>query len=133
VIRKPGRTDYTQAKSYHPIALLNTLTKVMSAVIADALSYIAEQHHLLPQQHFGGRPGHTTTDALQYAITRIKDAWAQGLMVGVLFLDIEAAFPNADLDVLIHNLKKRRVVRHTHSHKWNRTRMPPLYDTLHLL
>jgi ribonuclease HI len=109
VIRKPGRSDYTQAKSYRPIALLNTLTKVMSAAIANALSYIAEQYNLLPQRHFGGRPGRTTTDALQYAITRIKDAWARGHMVGVLFLDIEAAFPNADPDMLIHNLKKRSV------------------------
>jgi hypothetical protein len=109
VIRKPGRTDYTQAKSYRPIALLNTLTKVMSAVIANALSYIAERYQLLPQRHFRGRPGRTTTDALQYAITQIKDAWARGLMVGVLFLDIEAAFPNAGPDMLIHNLKKQRV------------------------
>jgi hypothetical protein len=109
VIRKPGRTDYTEAKSYRPIALLNTLAKVMSAVIANALSYIAEKYKLLPQHHFGGRPGRTTTDALQYAMTRIKNAWARGKMVGVLFLDIEAAFPNADPDMLVHNLRRRRV------------------------
>jgi hypothetical protein len=40
VMRKPGRTDYAEAKLYRPIALLNTLTKVLSAVIANVLSYI---------------------------------------------------------------------------------------------
>jgi ribonuclease HI len=109
VLRKPGRATYAESKSYRPIALLNTLSKVMSAAVANMLSYVAERYHLLPKNHFGGRPGRTTTDALQYLVTKIKDAWSRKRMVGVLFLDIEGAFPNANPEKLVHNLKMRRV------------------------
>jgi hypothetical protein len=100
VLRKPGQTTYTESKSYHPIALLNTLSKVMLAVIAIMLSYVAEKHKLLPKNHFSRWPGQTTTDALQHLVTKIKDAWNQKQMVGVLFLDIEGAFPNANPEKL---------------------------------
>lgn len=39
VPQKPGKDDYTQPKAYRPIALLNTLGKVMEAIIANQLSY----------------------------------------------------------------------------------------------
>jgi hypothetical protein len=55
VLRKPGKDDYTQPKAYRPIALLNTLGKVMEAIIANRLSYLADVHHLLPSRHTGGR------------------------------------------------------------------------------
>ncbi|KAJ5472153.1 hypothetical protein N7539_008722 [Penicillium diatomitis] len=35
VLRKPGKNDYTQPKAYRPIALLNTLGKVMETIIAN--------------------------------------------------------------------------------------------------
>lgn len=68
-----------------------------------------ETHQLLPKTHFGGRPGHTTTDAIHYLIHKIKAAWREDQVVSVLFLDVEGAFPNAVTDRLIHNLKKRRI------------------------
>jgi hypothetical protein len=37
VLRKPGKDDYTQPKAYRPIALLNTLGKLMEAIIANRL------------------------------------------------------------------------------------------------
>lgn len=33
VLRKPGNDDYTQPRAYRPIALLNTLGKVMEAIL----------------------------------------------------------------------------------------------------
>jgi Reverse transcriptase (RNA-dependent DNA polymerase) len=35
---------------------------------------------------------------------KIKNAWQRGKVVLVLFLDIEGAFPNADIDQLLHNM-----------------------------
>ena len=59
--------------------------------------------------HFGGWPGRTMTDALQYLIYKIKDAWRQGKVTSILFLDVEGAFPNMVSDRLIHNLQKRKI------------------------
>ncbi|KAF8835919.1 hypothetical protein BDN67DRAFT_862921, partial [Paxillus ammoniavirescens] len=54
VLRKPGKTDYTLTKFYRPIALLNTTCKLLTAIVADQLTYLIETHELLPSTHFSG-------------------------------------------------------------------------------
>jgi len=107
ILRKPGKPRYNIPKAYRPIALLNTMWKVLMAVIAEQLTHTAELHQLLPANHFGGRPGRTTTDAMHLLLTNIKTSWRTGKISAVLFLDIEGAFPNAVPSRLIHNLRKR--------------------------
>ena len=125
VLRKPGKPRYDLPKAYRPIALLNTMAKVMTAIIADHISYLSEKHQLLPAHHFGGRPGRTTTDAVHLLTYRIKEAWRAGNVAAVLFLDIEGAFPNAVPERLASNLRKRGIpekyVKFTESMLLNRT------------
>ncbi len=83
--------------------------KLLSAVIAEQLTYYTEKYALLPPMHFGGRPARTTTDALHALTYKIKDAWRKRQVVSVLFLDIEGAFPNAVNKRLEHNLRARKV------------------------
>jgi hypothetical protein len=109
VIRKPGRQAYDIPKAYRPIALLNTIAKIFTALVAEDITTLAEQHKLLPACHFGGRPGLRTTDSMQLLTHRIKQAWRNGRVASILFLDIEGAFPNAVKDRLLHNMRKRRV------------------------
>ena len=109
VLRKPGKPRYDVPKAYRPIALLNTMGKVLTAIIAEQLTFYTEKHGLLPPMHFGGRPARTTNDAIQYLTYLIKDAWRKKQVTSVLFLDIEGAFPNAVNEKLIANLTKRRV------------------------
>jgi ribonuclease HI len=109
VLRKPGKPRYDIAKAHRPIALLSTVAKVLTALVADDISRLVELHQLLPPTHFGGRPGRTTTDAISYLVQRIKKAWRGSQVASVLFLDVEGAFPNAVTDRLIHNLRKRRI------------------------
>ncbi|MGH7238585.1 MAG: hypothetical protein ACREHG_00815, partial [Candidatus Saccharimonadales bacterium] len=54
-IRKVGRGDYTLAKSWRPISLLNSLGKIIETVTARRIQQIAEKHHLLPVNQMGGR------------------------------------------------------------------------------
>ncbi|KAJ3486250.1 hypothetical protein NLI96_g4374 [Meripilus lineatus] len=108
-LRKPQKPDYSIPKAYRPIALEDTVGKVLEAVVAKRLSILAEQFNLLPPNHFGGRPGRTTTDALLYLTSRIKDAWRGKGVVTVLFLDISQAFPSVSHTRLIHNLRRRQV------------------------
>ena len=111
VLRKPGKPRYDVPKAYRPIALLNTMWKVLTAIIAEHLTYVTETHQLLPENHFGGRPGRTTTDAMHLLAHRIKASWRSRKVTSVLFLDVEGAFPNAVPSRLEHNLRKRRVPR----------------------
>lgn len=48
VLRKPGKSTYTSAAAYRPISLLNTLGKLLEAVVARRLSFFAEKYKLLP-------------------------------------------------------------------------------------
>ena len=109
VLRKPGKPSYEVPKAYRPIALINTLWKVLTAILAEQLTFFAEKHQLLPRHHFGGHPGRTTMDAMHLLTHEIKSAWRKGQVAAVLFLDIKGAFPNAVPSKLIHNLKKRKV------------------------
>ncbi|KAI3527139.1 zinc knuckle [Colletotrichum filicis] len=55
VLRKLGKDNYIVPKVYRPIALLNTVGKIMDAIIARRLSYFAEIHRLLLDSHMGRR------------------------------------------------------------------------------
>ena len=47
VLRKDGKKDYSLPGSYRPIALENTLAKVIEKILADRISNAAEGHSLL--------------------------------------------------------------------------------------
>lgn len=73
------------------------------------MSRLIEGNNLLPETHFGGRPGRMTTDAVHYLVHKIKSAWRGKKVASILFLDVEGAFPNAVTDRLLHNMRKRRI------------------------
>lgn len=54
VLRKPGKPRYDTPKAYRPIALLNMLCKVLTAVVAEVMTFYTEKYQLLPPNHFGG-------------------------------------------------------------------------------
>jgi hypothetical protein len=62
VLQKPGKPRYNVPKAYRPIALLNTIAKLLLAIIAEQLMFCIEKHSLLPHNHFGGRAKWTTLD-----------------------------------------------------------------------
>jgi len=57
ILRNPGKPRYDIPKSYQPIALLNTMVKLLTLIIAGELSYLMEKHQFLLPMHFRGRPG----------------------------------------------------------------------------
>ncbi|GFF62105.1 RNA-directed DNA polymerase (Reverse transcriptase) [Aspergillus udagawae] len=75
VLRKPGKPDYTIPGAYRPISLLNTLGKVLEAVMAKHLSYYAEAYGPLPNTQFGGRPGRNPEQALLVLRNAIDQGW----------------------------------------------------------
>lgn len=75
VLRKPGCSDYSLAKSYRPIALMSCMGKILSSCMAEAVEYEMEKHGLFPQHHYGGRAGRTTTDSLHMLTKTVADVW----------------------------------------------------------
>ena len=109
VLRKPSKPDYTKAKAYRLIALENTLGKVMESIITEIMSYLTETYQLLPVQHFGGRPGRSTEDAILILSESIHKVWKEKMIYTAIDLDVAGAFNNVHHKRLAHNLKMRRI------------------------
>lgn len=111
VLRKPGKTNYAAPKSYRPIALMNTIGKIMDAVVARRLSYLTEKHCALPATHIGGRKMRSTENALHLVTKQIHEAWNKkpSQVASLLLLDVSGAFDTVSHERLAHNLRKRKV------------------------
>ena len=125
VLRKPNKPDYTKPNASRPIALENTIGKIIESIVTELLSYLIETHDLLSANHFGGRPQRTTEDAMMVLSENIFKAWRQREIFSVIFMDVAGAFNNVHHDRLIHNMKQRRIpiqlVRLTQSFLTGRT------------
>ena len=88
---------------------MNTMAKLLLAMLAKDITHLSEKHQLLPVHHFGGHPGRSTTDSLHLLVDTIKVEWRRKQVVLVLFLDIEGVFLNVVTSRLLHNLRRWRI------------------------
>jgi ribonuclease HI len=112
VLRKPGKDNYTMAKSYRPIALLNTVGKTLDAILARRISYVAEAYQLLPTNHLGGRKATSTEHAAHLLIESIyasRPLSSAHHISTILSLDVSGAFDYVSHIRLQHNLRKRQL------------------------
>ena len=104
-IPKPGKDDYSLAKAYRVISLLDCLGKVVEKVAAYLLSNQCERTGALNPGQYGSRPQRSAVDAVGLAMARTQQAWTQGKMVGALLMDVSAAFPSVARDCLIRRMR----------------------------
>lgn len=105
ILRKPGRPDYRIPSAHHPIVLSHGHARALNACIADEITRQAELLGLIPSQQFGAHPGRSTTGSIHMMVHSIKEAWKQGQVATVLYMDIKGAFPSVDLQMLYHKLR----------------------------
>jgi hypothetical protein len=106
VLRKGGPRDFRLLKSYRPVALLNTLGKLLESVITTRLLYILEERGLLPKTHLGGRKLISVDHAIQQVIEAIRGGWGHGLKVSMLLMDISGAYDNVAHQRLVDNIRR---------------------------
>ena len=94
IIPKPGKDDYSAAKSYRCIPLLNCLGKMVQKVAADLISEYFEASQGFHPGQYGCRTKRSATDAVGVVIAQVQDAWKRGVVVGALLTDVAAAFPS---------------------------------------
>lgn len=58
--------------SWRPIALLNTIGKLIKAELASKLQHAAVTHNLLPPEQIGNRPSRSTETALHLIVSAVK-------------------------------------------------------------
>jgi hypothetical protein len=107
VIPKADKPDYSAAKAYQPISLLENLSKLLEKAVAKRLQHDIVTHELIPTTQFGGRTHSSCLDAGLTLIHDVQTAHANGLKVGILLFNVRGFFDNvnhARLVALIKNM-----------------------------
>ena len=107
-LRKPGkpRRQLEEAEGWRPIALLNTVGKVMETIVCERITEAAEKHGLLPANQMGNRKNRSTELAVRLLIDQIRTAWSYRAITSLLQLDIKGAFDTVCHLRLLDTLRK---------------------------
>lgn len=109
MLKKPGRPDYSVPSAWRPIVLSCGMACLLNCCHTEDITVMCEKLNILPANHFGARPGRTTTDSIHLLIKIIKDAWRKQKVASVLFLDVKGAFLSVAVDRLIHNMRSQGI------------------------
>ena len=97
--------DPLTPKNYRPVALLPIFSKILEKVIFLQLVEYLDTNGLLHPNHHGSRQHHNTATAL----IQMYDQWLEdvedGNMVGVMMIDLSAAFDMVDHALLLGKLE----------------------------
>ena len=101
--------DVQDIACYRPICLLDTIYKILSAVLTDRLYRLCERHSLLDPSQEGFRRLHST----QRQVQSLHWAWEQAadrkVPLFVIYIDFEWAFNSIDLEALWRWLEELNV------------------------
>ncbi|KAG4272698.1 hypothetical protein FPRO04_10440 [Fusarium proliferatum] len=113
MLRKGGKDDYEQPKSWRPVALLPCMGKLLEKIFTHRLKQLAFEHNLLPDVQFG-TPGKCTTKALQYLLNNVYYSWTDKIrrLSTIMGLDITGAYDRVD------RVKLMRILQETGLPEW---------------
>ena len=101
IIPKPDKTDYTLPKAYHPISLLECMSKLLEKVVANRIQHDITALDLVPTNQFSGRQHSSCTDTGLTLLHNIQTTHAAGLKCAILLFDIQGFFDNVNHGRLI--------------------------------
>jgi Reverse transcriptase (RNA-dependent DNA polymerase) len=108
-LRKEGKKDYSLPSSYRPIALENTLAKIVEKLLTTRLSRAAEEHALLSWTQMGARKERLIMSAIGLLTSCVQTTWRArpGSVVLMLSLNLAGAFDNVPHDKLLEILRRK--------------------------
>jgi len=107
IIPKPGKPSYSAPKAFRPIALLNTLGKLIEKMLSNRIQHDMIAYDIVDPNQFGGICQRSTEDAGLYLTHLVRTGWARGLKTSVIAFDIAQFFPSINHDALMAILQKQ--------------------------
>jgi hypothetical protein len=86
-IPKPGK-DPKFSQNHRPISLLSTVGKVIEKLIHSKITKVIRANHTIPDEQFGFRPKHSTTDQLLRVTEYVSVSLEHKHVARVVFLDV---------------------------------------------
>ncbi|EDN91303.1 hypothetical protein SS1G_00706 [Sclerotinia sclerotiorum 1980 UF-70] len=107
IIPKPNKSDYTNPRSYRPIALLSVLGKGLERLIAKKVSWLALNYQVLANQQLGALPLRSSVDLTTCVTHDIETSLKQGLKTTLLTMDVKGAFDAVLPGRLVNRLREQ--------------------------
>ena len=117
VIFKPNHADYTLAKNFWPISLLECLGELLEKIVPKLIYSEMAKHALVPTTQFKGRNTSLTLDAGLTFLHDIQAAYRTKLRVGILPFDIWGYFNHINHDRLLQSFKNLGFAPELNHHK----------------
>ena len=103
----------TEASNYRPISLLPLISKVIEKVIHDQTSTFLNSRNLLYNYQSGFRKNHSTDFCLSFLNDKILKGFDQGLITGMILIDLQKAFDTFEHDILQQKLYATGFSKHS--------------------
>ena len=97
--------DHLTPKNYRPVALLPIFSKILEKAIFLQLVEYLDANALLHPNHHGSRHHHNTATALIQMYDQWLEEVEEDMMVGVMMIDLSAAFDMVDHGLLMRKLE----------------------------
>ena len=101
--------DTLDVTNYRPVCLLDTVYKILSAILTDRLYRMCERYGLLDSSQEGFRKLHSTQRQIQSLHWSIQDAAGRGDRLYLCYLDFDNAFNSVDHEALWRWLRELNV------------------------
>ena len=113
LFKKGSKTD---PSNYRPISLLPLLSKVFERVVLDQTEEFLSLNKILYDYQSGFRKNHSTDTCLSFLNDKILKGFDDGLVTGMILIDLQKAFDTINHDIL---LKKLSIIDFSdHTVKW---------------
>ena len=102
LLKKGSKTD---PSNYRPISLLSLLSKVFERVLLDQTKEFLSLSKILYDCQSGFRKNHLTDTCLSFLNDKILKGFDNGLVTGMILIDLQKAFDAINHDILLKKLQ----------------------------
>ena len=94
----------TKPKNYRPISLLPLLSKIIERIIHNQTQEFLDKNNILYKYQSGFRKHHSTDTCLSYLTDKVKIGFEEGLLTGMVLIDLQKAFDPIDHSILLEKM-----------------------------